>query len=74
MRRRTSDSQLDENDTANRIKKELRESFLKPIIIVEPPPPSSESGSSSGDSESGVKHIHYVSTVNVLLSHITKNS
>ena len=68
MRRRTSDSQPDENGTANRTKEELRESFLKlnlSIIIPEPPPPSSESGSSSGNS--GVKHIHYISTVNVLL-------
>ena len=74
MRRRTSDSQPDENDTANRTKEELRKSFLNPIVIVEPPPPSSESGSGSDDSEPGVKHIHYVSTVNVLLSYLTKNS
>ena len=70
MRRRTSDSQPDENGTANRTKEELRELFLKlnlSIIIPEPPPPpSGESGSSSGNS--GVKHIHYISIVNVLLA------
>ena len=74
MRRRTSDSQPDENGTANRTKEELRELFLKlnlSIIIPEPPPSpppptSGESGSSSGNS--GVKHIHYISIVNVLLT------